>query len=210
LDNFGIENPLEQVKEEIRELEAKESQHEAEEKQRARFNNTIALTISVYAVLSAFAGMKESQITTASLLEMDNAVLSQAQATDQWNFYDSKSLKSDVTKELAQIVPALPSAPSAAQRILDGYQKSISDYESDKSHVQAKARGLEQARDQRIKATDELVKQHHKAGLAETFIQIAIVLASVSSLLRRKWLWFGSLGLAGVAVFFLLTLTVII
>jgi hypothetical protein len=208
LDNFGIENPLEQVKEEIRELEAKEIQHEAEEKQRARFNNTIALTISVYAVLSAFAGMKESQITTASLLEMDNAVLNQAQATDQWNNYDSKSLKSDVTKELAQVVPALPTPPQTAQRIVDGYQKSISLYELDKSQVQEKARNLEAARDERIKATDDLVKQHHKAGLSETFIQIAIVLASVASLLRRKWLWFGSLGLAAVAVFFLITLTV--
>lgn len=208
MDNFGIENPLEQVKEEIRELEAKEIQHEAEEKQRARFSNTIALTISVYAVLSAFAGMKESQITTESLLEMDNAVLNQAQATDQWNYYDSKSLKSDMTKELSQLVPAIPTSPQTAQQLLDNYQKNIATYERDKAQAQKNARSREAARDEHIKATDELVKKHHKAGLSETFIQIAIVLASVASLLRRKWLWFGSLGVAAVAVFFLITLTV--
>src|SRR5258708_6760021 len=95
-ENFGIENPLEKVEEEIKEIEEHERKQDKSEKERSRFNNIIAVTISIYAVLTAYVGLNESQVTTDTLLVMDNAVLLQSQASDQWAYYQAKGIKEEI------------------------------------------------------------------------------------------------------------------
>ncbi|GIM46526.1 hypothetical protein DNHGIG_20750 [Collibacillus ludicampi] len=205
-ENFGVENPLEKVEEELRELEEKEEKWEREEHKQRKFNNWIAVTISVYAVFSALSGLQESQITTDTLLEMDQAVLLQAKASDQWNYYDSKSTKNDVIKGLSQLVPALQGDALSKQNVLNEYQSSMKKFDSDKTTLQKQADDLEKQRDETIQHTNQLVLRHHKAGMATTFFQIAIVLASVASILRKKLFWYGSFGVASIGLIYLSSL----
>ncbi len=57
-----------------------------------------------------------------------------------------------------------------------------------KKDIEKKANELEKkSRRKKIGETSALVHKHHSAGMAMTFLQVAIVLASVSSLLRKKF-----------------------
>ncbi|MFD0694692.1 DUF4337 domain-containing protein [Paenibacillus sp. GCM10027628] len=205
-ENFGIENPLEKVEEEVKELEEKEKQHHIEEEARSRFNNLIAITISIYAVLTALAGMKEGQVTTDTLLQMDQAVLLQAQASDQWAFFQAKSIKGELYKSQSKIF-SLDSNPKAGE-LSKEFEADTKKYDSEKNDIQTKANELEKQRDEKMKETSELVHKHHSAGTALIFLQIAIVLASISSLLKKKILWFGSMGVALIGLLYLVPLLI--
>ncbi|MCZ8516718.1 DUF4337 domain-containing protein [Paenibacillus filicis] len=205
-ENFGIENPLEKVEEEVKELEEKEEQHRKEEAERSKFNNWIAITISIYAVFTALGGMKESQVTTDTLLQMDQAVLLQAQASDQWAFYQAKSIKGELYKTQSQI-SSLNSTP-AASALSKEFDTNTKRYDAEKNDIQTKANELEKQRDEKMKETSDLVHKHHNSGMAIIFLQIAIVLASVSSLLKKKVLWFGSIGIAAIGLIYLVPLLI--
>lgn len=200
-ENYGIENPLEKVEEEVRELEEMERRHYKEEEARNKFNNWIAITISIYAVLTALAGMKEGQVTTDTLLQMDQAVLMQAQASDQWAYYQAKSIKGELYKSQSQM-SGISSNPKASE-ITKQFDDNVKKYDSEKNDIQSKANELEKQRDEKMKETSRLVHLHHNSGLALVFLQIAIVLASVSSLLKKKVLWFASMGGAIIGLIFL-------
>jgi hypothetical protein len=205
-ENFGIENPLERVEEEVKELEEMEKKHYKEEEARSKFNNWIAITISIYAVLTALAGMKEGQVTTDTLLQMDQAVLIQAQASDQWAFYQAKSIKGELYKGQSQI-SSLNSNPKASE-LSKQFDDNAKRYDTEKNDIQTKANELEKQRDEKMKETSDLVHKHHDTGMALIFLQISIVLASVSSLLKKKVLWFGSMGVAIIGLFFLVPLLI--
>jgi hypothetical protein len=202
-ENFGVENPLEKVEEEIKELEEHERKHNIEEKDRSRFNSIIAVTISVYAVLTAYVGLKESQITTDTLLEMDNAVLFQSQASDQWAYYQAKSIKGEMYKSQSKSLAATGNQQS--KELQNEFDANSKRYDTEKIDIEQKANELEKLREEKIKETSALVHKHHSTGVALTFLQISIVLASVSSLLRKKILWYASIGTSLVGLLYFIS-----
>ncbi|SDN33570.1 protein of unknown function [Paenibacillus sp. yr247] len=202
-ENFGVENPLEKVEEEIREIEERERKQDKAEKDRSKFNNIIAVTISIYAVLTAYVGLNESQVTTDTLLEMDNVVLLQSQASDQWAYYQAKGIKEEIF--LSQSKSLAASGNPLTKEIQSEFDANVKKYDKEKKDINEKATELEKSRDEKIKETAVLVKKHHKAGVALTLLQISIVLASVSSLLRKKPLWYASISTSTVGVIYFLT-----
>jgi hypothetical protein len=46
------------------------------------------------------------------------------------------------------------------------------------------------------------MERHHQLTHATSIVQLAIALASISIVIRRRWLWYGSLGClaAGIVV----------
>ncbi|WP_270884664.1 DUF4337 domain-containing protein [Paenibacillus aestuarii] len=199
-ENFGIENPLEIVEEEIKEIEEHEKNRDKEEKARSKFNNIVAVTISIYAVLTAYVGLTESQITTDTLLEMDNAVLLQSQASDQWAYYQAKGIKEELF--LSQSKSLAASGNPLTKEVQSEFDATVNKYDIEKKDIQQKATELENSREEKIKETSVLVRKHHKTGVALTLLQIAIVLASVSSLLRKRPLWFASIGASSLGILY--------
>jgi len=77
------------------------------------------------------------------------------------------------------------------EKKIAGYTEKIKRYEGEKAKIEAEAKALEKDRAQ--------AQKHQQAfGVAVIFLQIAILLSSVSALLKKKPLWLVSL-LAGVA-----------
>jgi hypothetical protein len=202
-ENFGVENPLEKVEEEMKELEEREKKYEKDEHERSKFNNLIAITVSIYAVLTAIAGLKESQITTDTLLEMDNAVLYQSQASDQWAYYQAKGIKGELYNSQAKTLSVIN---PQAKDLQNEFQFNAKSYDKEKQEIEAKGHELEKQREEKLKETTSLVLKHHKAGMALVFLQVSIVLASISSLLKKSPLWYGSMAVAAIGLFFLVPL----
>jgi hypothetical protein len=146
--------------------------------------NWLALTTIILAVCATMATFKGGGFSTRS-------VLSQTQASDQWAFFQSKSIKGYLYEmqkdQLEMQVKTLGNALSPAlaeeyRRKLDGYSQKIAKYEAEKTKIQADAKKLEDVRDD--------AQQHSKAfGMAVIFLQIAILLSSIAALLKKKYVW---------------------
>lgn len=170
----------------------------AEERKEA-WLNYLALTTVILAVCATLSTFKGGGYSTRS-------VMSQSQASDQWAFYQAKSIKSymyQMQKEALEL--SLMDLPkSAPEEVANRYREKIADdkkkiekYELEKSELQEKAKQLEIIR-------DESQKHSQAFGMAIIFLQIAILLSSIAGLLKKKMVWYGGLatGLIGLFYFF--------
>lgn len=164
----------------------------AEEK-KEKWLNYLALTTVIFAVCATLSTFKGGGHST-------RAVLSQTMASDQWAYYQSKSIKGylyELQKEELEL-ELKAQGPRPPQTMRDEFSKKIASYgekikkyEGEKEKIQADARAFEEKRDQ--------AQKHQQAfGVAVIFLQIAILMSSVAALLKKKHLWLLSLG-AGVA-----------
>lgn len=169
----------------------------AEEKKEA-WLNYLALTTVIFAVCATLSTFKGGGFSTKS-------VISQAQASDEWAYFQSKSIKSYIYQVQAekleldsmgiQQADNQKLAAIYTNKITD-YKKKIEKYEKEKSEAQAKAKQLEGMRDE--------AQIHSKAfGMAVIYLQIAILLSSIAGLLKKKIIWFGGsiAGLVGLVYF---------
>lgn len=146
--------------------------------------NYLALSTIILAVCATMATFKGGGYSTRS-------VLSQTQASDQWAFFQSKSIKGylyEMQKDQMEMqikTQAKSISPALAEeyrRKLDGYAAKIAKYEGEKGKIQADAKKLEAIRDE--------AQSHSKAfGVAVIFLQIAILLSSIAALLKKKYVW---------------------
>jgi hypothetical protein len=141
--------------------------------------NWLALSTIILAVCATMATFKGGGFSTRS-------VLSQTQASDQWAFYQSKSIKGylyEMQKDQLELqLKANPSLGDEYQKKLEGYAAKIAKYETEKTKIQSDAKKLEALRDD--------AQQHSKAfGVAVIFLQIAILCSSIAALLKKRYIW---------------------
>ena len=170
----------------------------AEEKKES-WLNYLALTTVIFAVCATLSTFKGGGFSTRS-------VMSQSQASDQWAFYQAKSIKSymyQMQKETFELkLLDLPRNTSEEainnykEKIAD-YKKKIEKYEQEKSEIQEKAKQLESVR-------DESQKHSQAFGMAVIFLQIAILLSSIAALLKKQVVWYGAMAAGLVGLFYFL------
>jgi hypothetical protein len=160
--------------------------------------NYLALTTVILAVCATLSTFKGGSHSTRS-------VISQAQASDQWAFYQAKAIKGDlyqVQRDALQVsVNTLPAATPQAQRqvYLDkitDYDKKIAKYSKEKAAIMKQAQTLEQQR-------DAAQQQGKPFGISVIFLQVAILISSIAGLFKRKQIWYVALpvGLVGLVYF---------
>ena len=170
----------------------------AEEKKEA-WLNYLALTTVVFAVCATLSTFKGGGFSTRS-------VMSQSQASDQWAFYQAKSIKSyiyQMQKETLEL-KLLDLAKSTPEEVVNTYKEKIADYkkkmdkyEQEKTEIQEKAKRLESIR-------EESQKHSQAFGMAIIFLQISILLSSIAALLKKKMVWYGGMATGLVGLFYFL------
>jgi hypothetical protein len=82
------------------------------------------------------------------------------------------------------------------------YNKQIEKYNAEKKEIKAKAEELEARSREANEASAHKMHPHHRLEQAMTLIQIAISLASITVLTRKKWLFVlaGSAAAGGIAL----------
>ena len=136
---------------------------------------TTAILATVGAMFSYMAGATQAD---AGLLKND-AAIKKTEASNQWNFYQAKSSKQNLAELGAQLVdPARkPHFDSEAQR-----------YAAEKAQIKLAAEKLEQASADFDARSEAKLHQHHRWAQATTALQIAIAMAAIALLTRRRWL----------------------
>jgi Na+/glutamate symporter len=141
--------------------------------------NRIAMFTAILATVGAiFSYMGGATQANAGLFK-NNAALEKAQASNQWNYFQSKSTKQSLS-ELARDL-----APESKQV---KYDEKIARYEKEKKEIQKDAEKHEAISKDWDKQSDEQMHQHHRWAQATTVLQVAIALAAIALLTRRKWL----------------------
>lgn len=146
----------------------------------------VAIFTAILSTVGAIVSYQGGATQNEAMLYKNEAVLQKAHASDQWNFYQSKSSKGHLMELALAISP-----PDKKEY----YTKQIEKYDREKKEIKAKAEELEEKSKKANEESEHMMHPHHRLAQAMTLIQIAISLASITVLTRKKWLF----SLAGVA-----------
>ncbi len=170
-----------------------EAIHEELEKEGGGFLRGIAVTTALLAALAAVASLRAGATVNQALVLKTEAARLQAEASDQWAYYQAKGVKAAVQEGIGASWTAAGKAPppEVAER--------QTRYTGEQEAIAGKARELERERDARSGEADHLLHLHHRYANAVAFFQVAIALGAVAALTRHRLVWIGSLavGLAG-------------
>ena len=160
-------------------------QEHAEE---SRFNGYIALFVAVVATFMALCNVKDGNVVQAMQQ-------SQARAIDQWAYYQSKSTKqhiaensADMMKVQLELNPGLkPEVHARIEEKIRFQEAAAKKYEKEKEQIKAEA-------EKAAKDYDSMNIHDDQFDLAEACLSVAVALAGVTALTRKRWL-FGVAGL---------------
>jgi len=169
---------------------------EKEKVKRESWTKYVSLTMVVIAVLAAIASLKGGGFSTRTLKEMNVATLNQAQASDQWAFFEAQSIKENFYQIESEHLAAAP-APDPA--VLAKIQAKVDKYEKTKADTTKEAKQFEAARDAARKTADSAAEHSRQMGLSVTLFQIAIALGAMCLIVKKKPLWFAAMILAALA-----------
>lgn len=156
--------------------------------------NQIAMFTAIIATVGAiFAYMGGATQANAGLYK-NNAALKKTEAANQWNYFQAKSTK----QSLAEVSRDL--SPSVTER--EKYQAKIDRYEKEKGEIKVVAEKLEAEATEWDRKSDEQIHLHHRWAQATTVLQVAIAMAAIALLTRKKWLEYAMFagGAIGVAI----------
>ena len=184
----GPEVETEKLREEI---------HEELEHEGGSFLKRIALTTAILAVFAAVAALRAGATVNEALLERTEATRLQAEASDQWAYYQAKGIKATVEEASRTSWLAIGKEPPAE------YEKEKERRTAEQEEISKTAREKEKQRDEKIAESDHLLHLHHRFANSVAIFQVSIALGAVAALTHNRAVWIVSmlLGLAGVAIF---------
>ncbi len=167
--------------------EAHELREHAEHGAHEASMRPVAFTMSVLAVLVAITTVLGHRTHT-------DAVLKQNQATDQWNLYQAKKIRSTDTA-LAQDLLSVVSIANqdAAKKIAKGYADHQEKWAGDLKEEQEKAEALETK-------VEQAEARANRFDLGEALLEIALVVSSITLLTKNRLYWLLGLvfGVGGI------------
>ena len=139
-----------------------------------------AILATVGAIVSFFGGDAQN----SAMLYKNNAIVERAGASDQWNFYQAKSMK----QTMAEIAAANATDPRVAEK----YRGEAERYKKEKDEPMKAAQENEKKFREWEAKSDHAMHPHHYLAISMTFLQIAIALASITVLTQKRWLLAGA------------------
>jgi hypothetical protein len=169
--------------------ELQELREQAEKAREDRSLAAVSLTMAVLAVFAAVVSLLGHRAHTEE-------VVLQAKSSDQWAYYQAKNIREhedELFGDLSAVVASSDAAAMAKFREKAGQEAER--YKHDKEEIQAEARKLEQ----------EVATERNRADLfdlAEVFLEIGLVVTSITLLSGRRIFWHVGivLSVVGVAV----------
>ena len=155
------------------------------------FAARIAVMTAILATVGAIFAYQAGATQNEALLYKNEAAIRKTEASDQWNYYQAKSSK----QNLAELGAVLASG-EAAERM----RKEVERYRAEKEEIRKAAEKLEADGRAANEKSDAAMHVHHRWAQAMTVVQIAISLAAITLLTRRRWLQFAAWGAGSVGI----------
>jgi len=149
----------------------------------------VSLTMAVLAVLVAVVTLLGHRAHTEE-------VVLQARASDQWAYFQAKNVRRHIDDLFVDMTSVQPSTDTAALGKLRGkYSEEAARYKDEQKDIEDKAREMEA----------EVATERNRADrfdLAEVFLDIGLVITSITLLSGRRVFWALGivLGVVGIVV----------
>lgn len=183
------QNQLAELKTLVAEIRADHEEAKRKEKANA-WTKYVSLSMIILAVLATIAGGKGGGYSSTVMKELNEATFNQAAASDQWAYYQAKGVKQTLMElELDRN----PNDTKTAEK--------MKRYEAERKAIAAEATGAEKKRDRSRENANHAAEAGKAMGLASSLFQIAIAIGGICLIVRKRWLWYISLGggiLAGI------------
>jgi len=143
----------------------------------------ITLTMAVLAVLVAAASLLGHRTHTEE-------IILQNKATDQWAYYQAKNIRrhsDELFADLAGVVAAKDA--EAVTKLQEKYRAEAGRYKEDQKELDAQARETENE-------TERARRKADRFDLGEVFLEIALVVTSITLLSGRRLFWHVGLLMA--------------
>jgi len=164
------EVPLEDLQEHV---------HHSAEHSDVAWISWVALSTAVLAVLAAIAGLLSGK-------HANEAMMNQIEASDQWGYYQAKSIKASV----------LDAKMALANAVNEKDREKAARYEEEQSEIKSEA--------ERKQSEAKLNFHRHEVyARGVTMFQIAIAIAAISALTKKRRFWIVSLLFGAVGCVFL-------
>jgi hypothetical protein len=143
----------------------------------------VALSTAILAVLAAISGLLSGK-------HANEAMMSQIQSSDQWAYYQAKGIKAAI----------LEAKTTLAEEATEKDKQKAAQYQKDQEDIKHEA-------DEKEAEAKSNFHKHEVFARGVTMFQIAIAIAAISALTRKRRFWLVSLvfGLVG-SVFLVLGL----
>jgi Domain of unknown function (DUF4337) len=151
----------------------------------------IAVVTAIIATVGALFAYQGGATQANAGLYKNDAAIKKTEASNQWNYYQSKSSKQNLSELAVELAPESRKA---------FYTEEIKRYKIEKEEIKKQAEKLELEAKDWDKKSEEQIHQHHRWAQATTALQIAIALAAIALLTKFRWLEYGMYGVAGLGV----------
>ena len=173
-------------------MESEEVHELQEHAEHARHDPSLApisLTMAVLAVVVATVSLLGHRAHTEE-------VVFQSKAGDQWAFYQAKNIRRHSDELFADLTTVMASKDQAAAgKLHDRYAAEAQRYHDEQKDLDAEALKLEQE-------TEHARRRGDRYDLAEVFLEIALVITSITLLSGRRIFWHAGvvMGILGIAI----------
>jgi Na+/glutamate symporter len=154
--------------------------------------NQIAMFTAIIATIGAIFGYMGGATQANAGLYKNNAAIKKTEASNQWNYFQSKSTK----QSLAEMSRDL----STKEEDKTKYQSKVDRYEKEKTDIKVVADKLEAEATEWDHQSDEQMHQHHRWAQSTTVLQVCIALAAIALLTKKKWLEYAMFGAGGIGL----------
>ena len=155
------------------------------------FTSRLAVLTAILSTVGAIFGYMGGHSQNAALLYKNEAAIQKTSASNQWNYYQAKSNK----QNLAELSVVLTSGEAQEK-----FKEAIERYKKEKDDIKAEAEKLEAEAKAADRHSEAEMHVHERWALATTLLQIAIALSAITLLTRKRWLFWGAIGTAGLGL----------
>jgi Domain of unknown function (DUF4337) len=156
--------------------ELTELQEHAEHAKEDRRMAPVSVTMAVLAVLVAVVSLLGHRAHTEE-------VVLQAKASDQWAYYQAKNIRRHTDELFTDLTAVTPTTDAAlASKLREKYSQEASRYKDEQKGIEDQAHEMEA----------EVATERHRADrfdLAEVFLEVGLVISSITLLSGRRFFW---------------------
>jgi hypothetical protein len=158
--------------------------HHQAEHSGERWVTGVALSSALLAVFAAVSALLAGH-------HANEAMTKRIEASDSWSYYQAKGIKASVLSGKLELLTAL------GKPVADKDREKVSEYKHDQDEISEKAKKLEES-------SENHLQQHMVFSRAVTLFQVAIGIAAIAALTRRRKYWWVGLAFGTVGLFFLI------
>jgi hypothetical protein len=188
-----LQSELAELKGFIADLKA-DRVNQKEKEKRESWTKFTSLSIVFLAVLAAIATQWSGKYGSRVLASLNDSTFQQAKASDQWSYYQAKSIKQNLYEISRESVTTHVETNAPAGKRQEDVAARIAKYEAEKKQIKEEAEKFEKLRDKARQDASEASRLGSGMGSAVAMFQISIALGSICLLTKKRSLWYLSIA----------------